>query len=53
MHLQKLFTFVQQKYYELDNIITKAVNILTINKLIKLALNNWAQNSRKERKILG
>ena len=35
--LQKLLTFFQQKYMcELDIVLTRAVNILTANKLVKL-----------------
>ena len=45
--MQKLLTFYQQKYSELDIVLTRTVNILTTNKLVKLTtlwttgLNNW------------
>ena len=39
MHLQKLLTFFFQKNScELDIVFTKTVNILTTNKLVKLAM---------------
>ena len=34
--LQTLLTFLQQKYFELDTVLTRTVNILTTNELVKL-----------------
>ena len=40
--MQKLLTFFSKNTCELDIVLTRTVNILTTNELIKLtALNNW------------
>ena len=38
MHLQKLLTFFSKNTCELNTVLTRTVNILTTNKLVKLTM---------------
>ena len=38
LHLQKLLTFFQKNTCELDVVLTRTVNILTTNELVKLTM---------------